>query len=72
MNKNQLIDLVSKSIGLSNGEKVSEDWEWDSLDHLSIVMNLQSAPEINIQALGDLSEVNSVVELLKRIEASGA
>jgi acyl carrier protein len=71
VNLNELNKIVAVSIGQSEEHVLDENWEWDSLDHLSIVMNLQKHPELDLNLLGDLSSINSVAKLIQRIEEVG-
>ncbi len=71
MNLEDLAKLVAISIGLPEDHPLEEAWEWDSLDHLSIVMNLQNRAGIDLNAMGDLSSTNTIAKLKQRIDEAG-
>ena len=58
-NKEELRKAVATSIGLGEIEIVTDDYEWDSLDHLAIIMDLGSKYGVDLADVGDLSDANS-------------
>ena len=66
-NKDDLRSAVAHSIGLNTPEDLAEDFEWDSLDHLSVITNLGDKFGVDLMNVGDLSDANSLIALAEKL-----
>jgi len=66
-NKDDLRSAVAHSIGLNSPEELAEDFQWDSLDHLSVITNLGDKFGIDLVNVGDLSDANSLIALAEKL-----
>ncbi len=65
--KEQLRAAVASAIGLKDSSALTDDLEWDSLDHLSVITSLRDKHEMNLSLVGDLSEASTLTLLADKL-----